>query len=155
MAGKVLVSIREHIDRLVAARLQADIMNTETFVVARTDAEAATLLDSNVDTRDHPFILGSTNEKQQGLNDEVHAAEKRGAGQEELVSITQKWDAQAGLCKFGDAVVKVLESKGLHDKVKVFREKELSMSNHEARAFAKTLGAGGTLHPGVSHVVPS
>src|SRR4051812_10552279 len=38
LAGKVLVSTQEHIDRLVAARLQADIMGTETLIVARTDA---------------------------------------------------------------------------------------------------------------------
>jgi len=44
MGGKVLVSIQEHIDRLVAARLQADILGVETVIVARTDAEAATLL---------------------------------------------------------------------------------------------------------------
>lgn len=51
MAGKVLVSIREHIDRLVAARLQSDIMRVPLVVVARTDSEAATLLDNNVDVR--------------------------------------------------------------------------------------------------------
>lgn len=44
MGGKVLVSIREHIDRLTAARLQADVMGAETLIVARTDAEAANLL---------------------------------------------------------------------------------------------------------------
>ncbi len=44
MGGKVLVSIREHVDRLTAARLQADVMGAETLIVARTDAEAASLL---------------------------------------------------------------------------------------------------------------
>ena len=44
MAGKVLVSVQEHIDRLVAARLQADIMGTEPVLIARTDSEAATLI---------------------------------------------------------------------------------------------------------------
>ena len=140
MAGKVLVSIREHIDRLVAARLQADIMNSETFIVARTDAEAATLLNSNVDSRDHAFILGSTNPTQPGLNDEVHAAEQRGATQAELITINQNWDQQAGLCSYGDAVCKALEGKGLKDAVKQFRAKERSMSNVEAREFARSLG---------------
>lgn len=41
---QVLVNIQEHIDRLVAARLQADIMGAETIIVARTDGEAANLL---------------------------------------------------------------------------------------------------------------
>ena len=52
MGGKVLVSTQEHVDRLVAARLAADIMGTNLIIVARTDAEAATLLDSNIDSRD-------------------------------------------------------------------------------------------------------
>ena len=55
MGGKVLVSTQEHIDRLVAARMAADILGSNLVIVARTDAEAATLLDSNIDWRDHPF----------------------------------------------------------------------------------------------------
>ena len=58
MAGKVLVSIQEHINRLVAARLQFDVMGVENLVVCRTDSEAAALIMTNVDERDHPFILG-------------------------------------------------------------------------------------------------
>merc|ERR1712066_486830 len=60
MGGKVLVAMEEHVQRLIAIRLQADIYNSPLVVVARTDAEAATLLDSNIDPRDHPFIKGVT-----------------------------------------------------------------------------------------------
>jgi len=60
MGGKVLVSTREHIDRLMAARLQCDILGAETVIVARTDAEAAKLIESNQDPRDHVFIEGTT-----------------------------------------------------------------------------------------------
>ena len=60
MGGKVLVSVQEHCDRLIAARLQADTMGVPLIIVARTDAEAATLLDNNIDPRDHPFIVGET-----------------------------------------------------------------------------------------------
>jgi isocitrate/methylisocitrate lyase len=59
--GKVLVAIDEQIKRLNAARFQLDTMRVAGIIVARTDAEAATLLDSNSDGRDHPFILGVTN----------------------------------------------------------------------------------------------
>jgi len=61
MGGKVLVPTREHVDRLCAARLQADIMGTQTLIVARTDSEAATFITQNVDPRDQGFILGATN----------------------------------------------------------------------------------------------
>jgi len=59
--GKVLVAQDEHIMRLNAARLQLDIMRVPGVLVARTDAEAATFLDSSSDERDQPFILGATN----------------------------------------------------------------------------------------------
>jgi len=60
-AGKVLVAEDEQIKRLNSARFQLDVMRVAGLVVARTDAEAATLLDSAADERDHPFILGVTN----------------------------------------------------------------------------------------------
>jgi isocitrate lyase len=58
--GKVLVGVDEQIKRLNAARLQLDVMGVPGILVARTDAEAANLLDNNGDERDHPFILGAT-----------------------------------------------------------------------------------------------
>ena len=58
--GKVLVPLDEQIKRLNAARFQLDIMKVSGIIVARTDAEAATLLDARGDERDHPFILGAT-----------------------------------------------------------------------------------------------
>ena len=59
--GKVLVSENEQILRLSAARFQLDIMGVPGIIVARTDAEAATLLEGSADERDQPFILGATN----------------------------------------------------------------------------------------------
>jgi isocitrate lyase len=58
--GKVLVSEDEQVKRLSAARFQLDIMGVPGIVVARTDAESATLLDGRGDDRDQPFILGAT-----------------------------------------------------------------------------------------------
>jgi isocitrate lyase len=59
--GKVLVSENEQIQRLNAARFQLDVMQVPGIIVARTDAEAATLLEGCADERDQPFILGVTN----------------------------------------------------------------------------------------------
>jgi len=59
--GKVLVAEDEQIKRLNAARLQLDIMRVPGILVARTDAESATFIESRSDERDQPFILGATN----------------------------------------------------------------------------------------------
>jgi isocitrate lyase len=59
--GKVLVAEDEQIKRLNAARLQLDIMGVPGILVARTDAESATFIESRSDERDQPFILGATN----------------------------------------------------------------------------------------------
>ena len=58
MGGKVLVPTREAIDKLNAARLAADVMGVPTLIVARTDAEAADLLTSDIDANDQPFTTG-------------------------------------------------------------------------------------------------
>ena len=63
MGGKVLVPTQEAVQKLIAARLAADIMGVPTLVIARTDANAANLLTSDIDERDKPFITGErTNE---------------------------------------------------------------------------------------------
>ncbi len=58
MGGKVLVPTREAAAKLVSARLAADVLNVPTLLVARTDAEAADLLTSNIDENDAPFVTG-------------------------------------------------------------------------------------------------
>jgi len=58
MGGKVLVPTREAIEKLNAARLASDVMGVPTLLVARTDAEAADLLTSDVDPNDQPFTTG-------------------------------------------------------------------------------------------------
>ena len=58
MGGKVLVPTQEAIQKLVAARLAADVLGVPTIVLARTDAEAANLLTSDFDANDRPFVTG-------------------------------------------------------------------------------------------------
>ena len=58
MGGKVLVPTSEAIAKLTAARLAADVLGVPTLLIARTDADAANLITSDSDERDHPFITG-------------------------------------------------------------------------------------------------
>jgi isocitrate lyase len=58
MGGKVLVPTQEAVQKLIAARLAADILGVPTIILARTDAEAADLLTSDVDDNDKPFLTG-------------------------------------------------------------------------------------------------
>ena len=58
MGGKVLVPTQEAVHKLVAARLAADVMGVPTVLLARTDAEAAGLLTSDIDPNDRPFLTG-------------------------------------------------------------------------------------------------
>jgi isocitrate lyase len=181
--GKVLVASDEQIKRLNAARFQLDVMGVAGIIVARTDAEAATLLDGRGDERDQPFILGATNLQlpsykacflallrrfhQLGVtelnghllyalsNEEFAAADAwldrtglaalAAEGVSELAGdargidaafdsvesrLVERWEAEAGLQTYGDAVAEVL----------AFRASEgeaLDMSADEWRAFAR------------------
>ncbi|HPW88171.1 MAG TPA: isocitrate lyase [Kaistella chaponensis] len=58
LGGKVLVPTQEAINKLIAARLAADVCGVPTLLVARTDADAADLLTSDIDPRDHKFVTG-------------------------------------------------------------------------------------------------
>src|SRR6202034_3161783 len=58
LGGKVLVPTSEAIQKLVAARLAADVLGVPTLIMARTDADSAHLLTSDIDPRDHEFITG-------------------------------------------------------------------------------------------------
>ena len=60
LGGKVLVPTQEFITKLIAARLAADVCGVPTILVARTDADAASLLTSDIDERDRAFIIGDS-----------------------------------------------------------------------------------------------
>jgi isocitrate lyase len=142
MAGKVLVPISEHINRLVAIRAQADIMGVDLLAVARTDSEAATLITTTIDYRDHAFIQGSTNQNLQPLNDLMVAAERAGRNGDELQAIEDKWIAEAGLKLFDEAVIDAINA-GVHvDKASLIQKYSAASkgkSNSECRAIAKGL----------------
>merc|ERR1712048_1103722 len=101
MGGKVLVSTWEHTQRLIACRLQADILNSPLVIVGRSDAEAATMINSNMDPVDHPHIKGAT---VKGI-EPLYEAIKKGTDKD--------WEARAGCMTYPDAVAKVLKGKGI------------------------------------------
>ena len=127
MGGKVLVPVREHYDRMSAARLQADIMGTETVLIARTDAESASFISSNIDPRDHPFIGGCTNPS-------IGTLEK--AVDKEL------WYTQAGVMRYSDCIAQAMRKAGQQHMVSSWMKQSMTLNNTQARALAAKLGFG-------------
>ncbi len=124
--GKVLVAEDEQIKRLSAARFQLDIMQVPGIIVARTDAESATLLDGRSDERDQPFILGATNLATPTFRIAflalLRGLHRRGveeltgyqvyATSEEEYAAADVWLARTGLAALYDDAVKQYEKSG-------------------------------------------
>src|ERR1700712_415325 len=90
LAGKVIVPISDHINRLVAARYQWDLMGSENLVIARTDSESGKLLSNAIDVRDHEFILGVT-EDVEPLAEVLQRMEMEGAPGPEIDQYEAAW----------------------------------------------------------------
>ena len=132
MAGKVLVSTWEHIVRLNSARLQLDVMGLDTMIVARTDAEAAEFITSNLDRRDHPFILGVTNADIIPYHQLIQEARGSGKSETEVAALHKQWKKDAGLKTLGEAVAEAIRKLHLLDaSVAIITEADW-------KAFAKT-----------------
>ncbi|PGH10532.1 isocitrate lyase [Polytolypa hystricis UAMH7299] len=117
LAGKVLVPIAEHINRLVAARLQWDIMGTENLLIARTDSESGKLLSNTIDVRDHEFILGVT-EDSAPLAEMLQRMELEGASGAEIDKFEAAWVKKHNLVTFDEAVEQHLISEGASESVR-------------------------------------
>ncbi|EER31919.1 isocitrate lyase [Candida tropicalis MYA-3404] len=145
MAGKVLVPVQEHINRLVAIRASADIFGSNLLAVARTDSEAATLITSTIDHRDHYFIIGATNPEAGDLSALMSEAEAKGIYGDELAAIETEWTKKAGLKLFHEAVIDEIKAGNYSNKealIKQFTDKvnPLSCTSHkEAKKLAKEL----------------
>lgn len=145
MGGKVLVPVQEHINRLVAIRALADICGLDLLAVARTDSEAATLITSTIDHRDHYFIAGATNPNAESLWTLMSAAEARGALGDELAQIEADWNRSAGVKLFSEAVIDAIKLLGVADKegaIAKFTAKVHPLAetlNKEARQLAREI----------------
>lgn len=130
--GKVLVSVDEQIKRLNAARFQLDIMRVPGIIVARTDAEAATLLDNNNDTRDHAFILGATNLKVPHYKSCALAVQRlfHASGHEDVLGhLLFDLDEDAY-----QHVLRWLKSTGIHSEIEEIIAREISADRLELDA---------------------
>jgi isocitrate lyase len=113
LAGKVLVPIGEHINRLVATRFQWDVMGCENLVIARTDSESGKLLSSAIDVRDHEFILGVADPSIEPLAETIQAMEAKGAAGAEIDAFEAQWVKNTKLITFDEAAVAHMKKEGV------------------------------------------
>lgn len=147
LAGKVLVPIGEHINRLVAARFQWDVMGVESLVIARTDSESGKLLSSSIDVRDHEFILGVTDPSIKPLAESLQDMEAAGAPGPEIDAFEAKWVKNTKLVTFDDAAVAHLTAEGAsNENIQKYQSKVRDNRNlglASRRALAASLTPGG------------
>ncbi|KAL7418137.1 isocitrate lyase [Mrakia frigida] len=145
MAGKVLVPISEHINRLIAIRLQYDVMGVSNLVIARTDSEAATLITTNVDERDHAFILGNTNSELKPLVQVMNEAERDGKSGDALQAIEDQWISQSKLKLWSVVLAEALQKQGANaSTISTFAAKASHLSKLDALALAQKSGLKST-----------
>ena len=114
LAGKVLVPVGEHINRLIAARFQWDVMGCENLIIARTDSESGKLLSSAIDVRDHEFIRGVTQETIP-LAEIMQEMERKGASSKDIDAFERDWVEKHPLLTFdeGTALVQTCRLVGI------------------------------------------
>lgn len=140
LAGKVLVSTQEQIERLNLVRLQLDIMGVPTVVMARTDAEEAEWITSVDDKRDHPFIMGVTNSRSRPLAEVIQEAWDKSLPASEVEERINNWEKNAGVKTLGELVVDVIKEEKLKVNIEEWREFAKVASFKEMKAKALEFG---------------
>jgi isocitrate lyase len=113
LAGKVLVPVGEHINRLVATRFQWDMMGCENLIIARTDSESGKLLSNAIDARDHEYILGVT-EDIEPLAETLQVMDMNGATSAEIDAYEAKWTKEHKLVTFDEGELLYTHSSDMH-----------------------------------------
>lgn len=108
-------------------------------IVARTDAEAANLIDTNSDPRDQPFIKGSTNASLSPLNELLHQWRSAGKSAGEIEKLTTDWMNQSNMCTYYEHIHNHLKKS--NGDVAAWKKAEF-LSHNAQRKLAKELGAG-------------
>ncbi|CDH08350.1 probable Isocitrate lyase [Zygosaccharomyces bailii ISA1307] len=121
MAGRCVVPVQEHVNRLNTIRMCADIMRSDLVIVARTDSEAATLLSSSIDPRDHYYIVGATNPAvaEEPFAEVMNAAVLQGCSGAELQQLEQQWIEKADLKLFHEAFRDEVQKSSLPNKKEI------------------------------------
>lgn len=147
MGGKVLVPIQEHIQKLVAARLAADVCGVPSIIVARTDANGSYLITSDIDERDGAFVKeGRTAEGFFNYNGGIDAAINRGiafAPYSDLVWCETSTPDLAEAKKFAEAMHKVHPGKMLAYNCSPSFNWKKNLDDITIAKFQKELGAMG------------
>ncbi|KAL8934604.1 MAG: hypothetical protein Q9216_005825 [Gyalolechia sp. 2 TL-2023] len=139
LAGKVLVPISEHINRLKAARFQWDLMGCENLLIARTDSESGKLLSSNIDVRDHEYILGVT-EDVGPLAEKLQEMEFGGAPGSEIDEYEAQWVKDHKLVTFDEAVLERMHAENAPENeindylARIQKDRSLSLTRRRALA---------------------
>lgn len=147
LSGAVIVPTSTHITRLIATRLQWDIMGTENLVIARTDSCNAKLLSSTIDPRDHQYIQGVITPGGKAWNDILSELELKDSQSSIISQAESKWYAENKLYTFDEAVEQQL-SKSQFELYKDSKARQMQslgrayLSISEMREIVKSVNDG-------------
>ncbi|KAH9897317.1 isocitrate lyase [Xylariomycetidae sp. FL2044] len=129
--GRTIVPTSEYLDRLTAARMQFDIMGTETLLLCRCDTDHSEFITSVIDPRDHEYVLGAT-KNVEPLKDFLAKAQAEG---KDLKAERNAWKESAGLVTFDEAVKAVAsEEEYSAYAAEISKEKSPSLSTRRGIA---------------------
>ena len=147
LGGKVLIPTQQHIRQLNAARLAADVMGVPTMIMARTDAESANLLTSDIDERDRPFCTGErTPEGFYRVNGGVDSCIARGLAYAPYADLLWWETSKPNLDdarKFAEAIHKAFPGKLLSYNCSPSFNWEKNLDKATIETFQRELGAMG------------